>query len=45
MTTAEPNAERRSWLSARLEHPAGALGVTTTGTPVLAGTIALSVTG
>jgi hypothetical protein len=34
MTTAEPNAERRGWLGTRLEHAAGALGVTTTGTPV-----------
>ncbi|MGH8574446.1 MAG: aminoglycoside phosphotransferase, partial [Gammaproteobacteria bacterium] len=34
MTTAEPNAERRGWLGTHLEHAAGVLGVTTTGTPV-----------
>lgn len=30
MTTAGPNAERRAWLGAQLEHAAAALGVTTT---------------
>lgn len=32
MTTAGPNAERRAWLGAQLEHAAAALGVTTTTT-------------
>jgi len=35
MTTAEPNAERRSWLGIQLEHAAGVLGVTTVPKPQL----------